>query len=215
MPSINFLVESEKSVILQKVKDRKKKSLKDIHFAANILDPSFNGKSLTDDEQIAGTEFIHKCASNMYNEEDTVLVLKQLAEFRLSEGYFAKPYVVQTSKELDALLFWKGICINLKLSAVAIKILEMPATSAATERSFSTYGNIHNAKRNCLTTERAGQLAYVSHNLKLLNVDGFGHTTNCEDEDNSSIEIVSLSDIETSDSETESNHSGSIASGSD
>ena len=44
----------------------------------------------------------------------------------------------------------------------------MPATSAATEKSFSTYGNFHSTKRIRLTTNRAGKLTFVAHNLKLL-----------------------------------------------
>ena len=43
----------------------------------------------------------------------------------------------------------------------------MPASTAATERIFSKYGNVHTNKRNRLTTERAGRLTYVAHNLKL------------------------------------------------
>ena len=47
------------------------------------------------------------------------------------------------------------------------EILIMPASTAATERTFSKYGNIQNNKRNRLKTERAGKLVYLSHNLKL------------------------------------------------
>ena len=35
------------------------------------------------------------------------------------------------------------------------------------ERTFSNYGNVHTNKRNRLTTERAGRLTYVAHNLQL------------------------------------------------
>ena len=45
-----------------------------------------------------------------------------------------------------------------------------PPTSAACERSFSTYGNIHMAKRNRLTTARAGKLVLISQNMKLSSV---------------------------------------------
>jgi len=36
------------------------------------------------------------------------------------------------------------------------------------ERTFSSYGNIHTAKRNRLTNDRAGKLVYINHNLRLL-----------------------------------------------
>ncbi|XP_050306033.1 uncharacterized protein LOC126743113 [Anthonomus grandis grandis] len=50
---------------------------------------------------------------------------------------------------------------------VAEAVLGMPATSAATERTFSSYGFIHSKTRNHLTTKRAGMLTYIHHNLKL------------------------------------------------
>lgn len=52
---------------------------------------------------------------------------------------------------------------------IATSLLELLSTSAATERSFSTYGWIYNAKRNRLTVQRASQLTYIAHNLTLLN----------------------------------------------
>jgi len=62
-----------------------------------------------------------------------------------------------------------GICFCLKLSTIALAILEMPPTTATTERSFSTQGFIHLSKQNRLTTERAAKLTFVSHNLKIMN----------------------------------------------
>lgn len=54
------------------------------------------------------------------------------------------------------------------LAEVAIRILGAPITSAATERTFSTFSWIHNKNRNRLTTTRAAKLTYLSHNWKLL-----------------------------------------------
>lgn len=53
------------------------------------------------------------------------------------------------------------------LKQLAVAILGLPASSAATERSFSTYAFIHSTKRNRLTVKRAGMLMYVAHNTKL------------------------------------------------
>ena len=58
-------------------------------------------------------------------------------------------------------------------------MLDLLPTSAAVERSFSKYANIHSLKRNKLTTERAAKLVYIAHNLKLTEIDVFsslGHT---------------------------------------
>lgn len=94
--------------------------------------------------------------------------MAELAEYRAKEGFFSKTYVLKSIEKVDAIVWWKGICFGSKLSRVAVDILSMPPTTAATERSFSTYGLIHSAKRNRLTVDRAGNLTYVAHNLKLL-----------------------------------------------
>lgn len=48
---------------------------------------------------------------------------------------------------MDPVVWWKGICTSRPLSKVAIRLLTAPCTSAATERSFSDLGHVHNAKR--------------------------------------------------------------------
>lgn len=68
------------------------------------------------------------------------------------------------------------MCASRPLTIIARKILSLPATSAACERSFSTYANIHTAKRNRLTTSRAGKLVYISQNLKLLTPNSKSNT---------------------------------------
>lgn len=61
--------------------DQTDMAVKDIHFSANILDPYHKRKSLTNDQQIAGAEFIHNVvASNIYKEEDVEVVLKEVAK---------------------------------------------------------------------------------------------------------------------------------------
>ena len=64
--------------------------------------------------------------------------------------------------------WWAGYCRHQELSKVAIRILEMPATSAACQRSFSQHGSIHSKKRNRLTNKRVEKLFHISHHLKLV-----------------------------------------------
>jgi len=64
---------------------------------------------------------------------------------------------------------------------LAQKILSIPVSSAATERSFSSFANVHSKKRNRLLTERAAKLTYISHNWRTLD-------RNKNDEDDSKIE---------------------------
>ncbi|CAH2015265.1 unnamed protein product [Acanthoscelides obtectus] len=53
----------------------------------------------------------------------------------------------------------------------------MPASSAATERSFSIYGFIHSSRRNRLTAEGAGKVTFIAPNLKLLDQDQVSATS--------------------------------------
>ncbi|XP_012281283.1 uncharacterized protein LOC105700205 isoform X2 [Orussus abietinus] len=150
------------------MKERSNLSMQPIHFAANILDLKFNGKHLTREQKVLGTELIHDRAVYQYPEDTHSVeqILTDLAYYKQSEGSFAKPFVQKTIKTLPAIMWWRSNC-EPKLCSIAIDILSMPATSAATARSFSRYGNVHTKKRNRLLSDRAGKLTFVSFNLKI------------------------------------------------
>lgn len=63
--------------------------------------------------------------------------------------------------------WWGGACSKTELSKLAVSVLNLPASSAATERSFKTYSWLHNNKTNRLTNERAAKRVYIAHNYKL------------------------------------------------
>ena len=86
--------------------------------------------------------------------------------------------------------WWKGACQTSSLSKIAVAILQLPCTSAATERSFSTYGWIHNSKRNRLTADRAGKITYISHNLKLLDKEKVIKPEEKEEEESDNESVV-------------------------
>ena len=58
-------------------------------------------------------------------------------------------------------------CGRKELNKIACKILRLPATSAAVERSFSCCSNVYTAKRNRLSNKRAAKVVFVSQNLNL------------------------------------------------
>lgn len=153
----------------KKIKDRSELSLQPIHFAANILDPQYDGVHLTRAQKGLGMQVIHDRANYLYGEDSdaTTEIMTDLANYNMKEESYGEPFVQKTIKTLPATTWWKTNNSHPKLCSIAVGILGMPATSAATERSFSRYGNVHTIKRNRLTTERAGKLTYVSYNLKL------------------------------------------------
>ena len=97
--------------------------------------------------------------------------MADLANYQCKGGVFSKPFIWTAVDLTFGPNWWKGLCSSTELSKVAAKILQLPATSAACERSFSSYANIHSAKRNRLTNERAAKLVFVSQNLKLEAMD--------------------------------------------
>lgn len=101
-------------------------------------------------------------------------VLGEVAAFRAKENRFRKPFIWTTNAvdQMSPTSWWNGICCDTELSKVASGVLNLPPTSASVERSFSRHANIHSAKRNRLTNERAAKLVYISHNLALGYDDG-------------------------------------------
>ncbi|XP_050506147.1 uncharacterized protein LOC126884257 [Diabrotica virgifera virgifera] len=130
--------------------NRKKFAIYSVHFVANLLDPKYRGCELSSDEMTDATEVIYKVAQKM-----PVVVVNFIAK----EGLFKKAFLwnEDTIAAISPIAWWSGLCSNTALSKLAIRFLELPATSAACERSFSSYSGIHTNKRNRLTNTRASK----------------------------------------------------------
>lgn len=116
-----------------------------------------------------GVGFIYESAKTLnLNEED---VMTQLTNYRAKEGIWEKEYFWVACGKVKPTVWWKSFFGHTALGRMAEKILTVPLSSAATERSFSTFGNTHTKKRNRLTTERSGKITFISHNYKLMNAE--------------------------------------------
>lgn len=116
--------------------------------------------------QTDATEIIFEAAKKM-PEVDANAVLVNLANYRSKSEIFSKTFLWSSVSKMSSTAWWKGFCSSTQLSKLAVRFLELPATSAACERTFSTYGGIHTQKRNRLKNERATKIVYIAHNLKL------------------------------------------------
>lgn len=167
VPSLPITKKEEKDMILF-LKNRKKMALKPLHFAANLLDPKFCGKYLTCEEQVEAIEFIHnfvKLNDIFINDKD--IIIEEITKYIAHVDIWSKSFIWEVAASVDSVTWWQGMCNKTSLKNIANAILTLPASSAATERTFSTYSLVHTAKRNKLTVKRAGMLTYISHNLKL------------------------------------------------
>jgi len=180
--------------ILSCIEKRKKMATEQIHLAAHLLDPRYKGKYLTKEESVDASQFIYSLA-NYINLHQTD-VLCDLANYRTNSGLWARDFVwnclntKSDSNKMSIITWWNGICSSTNLAIVATAILQCPPTSASTERSFSTYGLVHTAKRNRLTTDRASKLVYVKHNLKLQKSNDEEYLECPEDNNLETVEII-------------------------
>ena len=78
-----------------------------------------------------------------------------------------KRYEIPESLELQD--FWEGMKVRVPLLAeIAQGVLQVPASSAEVERSFTDYGNILTDKRHNLFDESMKMLNMLYHNCELL-----------------------------------------------
>lgn len=164
-PTANFTLLSETDIaeVFTKLESRRKKSLQPIHLAAHILDPKHRGKLLSKKEYTKGFKFIRKLAPR-FNLVQTE-VEKELTEYAAEDGFWKIGTLNAPVTHLSS--WWKGVCKPTSLSRIASQIFKLHPTTAATERTFSTFGWIHNKLRNRLIAVRAGKLTFLACNLRL------------------------------------------------
>lgn len=73
---------------------------------------------------------------------------------------------VEVDGETNPMEWWRQHEANFpRVASLAKKYLCIPATSAPSERAFSTSGNIVTCRRSALKPERVDQLVFLAHNL--------------------------------------------------
>lgn len=168
------LQQAEENKILQNLTKRMKRGISKIHLAGDLLNPSSIGCHLKPEELLDAIGFICETGQSMGLAINDIK--KDLADYRDKEGLWNRTFIwdgvvekSENEEQVSPLLWWRQLRGTCVLADIAIKILGAPITSAATERTFSTFSWIHNKKRNRLTTARASKITYISHNWHLLN----------------------------------------------
>ena len=151
--------------------EREEFCTKIIHKAAYFLDPSEHGMLLCDEEKVAAIEFICGLAETFFSSElltvDSSKVHQDCVLYLAKGGFYVMPFLWKNIENISSVSLWNGYCSNQKMSKIASRLLKLPSTTAAVERSFSRYSNIYTAKRNRLTNGRASKLVFVSQNIQL------------------------------------------------
>ena len=106
-----------------------------------------------------------RMVQNFLIDELTANGLKELAEFRDKKGFFVKLYDKNIT---DPIVFWMSAKVHYsELSSLALKLLKVPASSAAIERLFSQWSFVHNKLRNRLSLNVSKKLLHIYYSLKL------------------------------------------------
>lgn len=142
-------------------------AIKPIHLAAYFLDPKFRAAILAQDNFDAGYKYILSIAGKFTNASKKELI-EELADYYARAGFYGQDHVNETAELLHPVKWWQTIGDKRIISKIAIAILQAPATSAATERSFSVEGFIHSSKRNRLLRDRAMKISFIKFNTDLL-----------------------------------------------
>ena len=112
------------------------------------MDPRERGMLLRDEEKVAAMEFICGLAETFSSCElltaDSSKVYQDCVLYAAEDGFYAMPFLWKNCP----VSWWNGYCTNQELSKIAGRLLKLLLTTAAAERSFSCYSNIHIAKRN-------------------------------------------------------------------
>lgn len=128
------------------------------------MDPRYYGQKLTANSMSIISQFIQRYYPSKAN-----TVWRQLIEYKTKTGIFNLQLAWETVNNVDPVAWWKG---NFEQSApelckVAIRILSIPSSSAASERNWSAFSYIQEKKRARLTNERIFKLVYIYSNYKL------------------------------------------------
>jgi len=134
--------------------------------SSHLLDPRRRGEGLSDRALSAAVDFISNLAKTLGLNVGAVVA--NLAEYRTKTGFYSLHTLWSSLQYLvDPVAWWNGLCTSQSLRPIAARLLQLPPTSAACERNWSTFNHIHSKKRNRTTNERVEKLVAVTANLKL------------------------------------------------
>lgn len=132
----------------QNVKDRKEMALTEIALAAYYLDPFKDKTLLNRPRQLAAKSFVTSRLSENIRDQ----IIKYDTKFE--ENFLHIKEITE-----NALDFWTLAEDSVpELAHIAIKLSQIPASTAQLERAFSMWQNIHSKVRNRLTFERSTML---------------------------------------------------------
>lgn len=154
--SLNIPVANE--VYDDALEKRIDKAINGYGFAANFFHPVYQGRRVVSNPEY-NQELNEFFAQNLDQDGK-----RELEQFKRKEGIFEDLFQ-QNYK--NPVLFWRAARDEFPiLSDLAIKLLNIPASTAQLERFFSHWGYVHDSKRNQLLPERSYKLAALYFDMR-------------------------------------------------
>ncbi|KAL1916182.1 uncharacterized protein VTP21DRAFT_6186 [Calcarisporiella thermophila] len=124
--------------LTEKIAARFKFIKKPVMTVAHVLDPNHSAFTY---EKKKSLEEIQQFLSERYPEEEADEIYTDLLLFNTKSAPFHSRYLWSAAKNIDPIAWWKAHEKHSpKLAKLAISVLSLPASSAASERSWSTFG---------------------------------------------------------------------------
>lgn len=165
---------------------------------AYYLDPRYRGQLLSENYPFST---IVEEASKFVNQNSSGQLAKELLWYNNKTGPFGKSIFWELEVVNNPIDWWNGLQKEVPtLGNLAIKLMSIPASTAASERNWSNFGFIQNIKRNRLTNERTFKLVSIYANLRLTNGQKLSDNmeNNEKEQQNQELEIESEKEFEDS-----------------
>ncbi|KAM9400551.1 uncharacterized protein ACWYII_030419 [Salvelinus alpinus] len=173
----SLLLQAEETAVLKYIKKCEDFCLKPIYAAAYMLDPKYAGKSILSGAEINKAYGVITTVSRCLDEDK---VLSSLAKYTSMQRLWDGDAIWQSCQHISSATWWKGLCGSEALSPDASIILQIPPTSAASQRNWSLFGNTHSKARNRLTNTRVEKSVAIRANLRLFEPDNEPSSTRLE-----------------------------------
>ena len=159
MPT-SLLLQAEETAVLKYIKKREDFCLKPIHVAAYMLDPKYAGKSILSCAELNKAYGVITTGSRHVG-LDEGKVLGSLPKYTSNQGLWDGDAIWQSCQHFSSATWWKGLSGSDAISPVTSIILQIPPTSAASERNWSLFGSTHTKSPNILSITRVEKLVAI------------------------------------------------------
>lgn len=157
---------SKVEAIMSCLEKRIQYCITEVHVAAYFLDQRYHGSGLTDTQFLLAVETIKTVSECMALDFSWLDILNDLTHYRLKTEFYSNDTIWEVAKQMHPIAWWKAFCSKQPLTAVAIRFANMKPTSAACERVWASFGDIHRKKRNRLSNRKIEKAVFVKANLQ-------------------------------------------------